>query len=55
MSLPSFWLALLILMAFVSYLGGIPIYTDPPDKYMGGAGALYLIPAAAVGFRGLGA
>ena len=30
LSLPSFWLALLILMAFVRYLGTIPIYTEVP-------------------------
>ena len=50
LSLPSFWLGLLILMAFVQYLGWIPIYTDKPaslwDELM-----LLAIPAAAVGFR----
>src|SRR6202022_1125566 len=30
LSLPSFWLGLLILMALVHYLGWIPIYTEPP-------------------------
>jgi len=50
LSLPSFWLALLILMAFVTYLGEIPIYTDPPDNLWDEL-LLYTIPAAAVGFR----
>ncbi len=50
LSLPSFWLGLLILMAFVHYLGWIPIYTEKPaslwDEFV-----LLSIPAAAVGFR----
>jgi peptide/nickel transport system permease protein len=50
LSLPSFWLGLLILMAFVSWLGWIPIYTAQPaslwDELL-----LLSIPAAAVGFR----
>ena len=50
LSLPSFWLGLLILMAFVHFTGWIPIYTTPPltlwDELL-----LYSIPAAAVGFR----
>ena len=50
LSLPSFWLGLLILMAFVSWLGTIPIYTDPPDNLWDEL-LLYSIPAAAVGFR----
>jgi len=50
LSLPSFWLALLILMFFVSYFGTIPIYTDPPDNLWDEL-LLYSIPAAAVGFR----
>jgi peptide/nickel transport system permease protein len=50
LSLPSFWLALLILMAFVTYLGEIPIYTDPPENLWDEL-MLYTIPAAAVGFR----
>ncbi|MDA0341884.1 MAG: ABC transporter permease [Proteobacteria bacterium] len=50
LSLPSFWLALLILMACVSYLGEIPIYTDKPET-LGEELALYLLPSAAVGFR----
>jgi peptide/nickel transport system permease protein len=50
LSLPSFWLALLILMAFVNYLGEIPIYTQPPENLWDEL-LLYTIPAAAVGFR----
>jgi peptide/nickel transport system permease protein len=50
LSLPSFWLALLILMFFVSYFGTIPIYTTPPDNLWDEL-VLYSIPAAAVGFR----
>jgi len=50
LSLPSFWLALLILMAFVHYFGWIPIYTNPPASLWEEL-ALYSIPAAAVGFR----
>ena len=50
LSLPSFWLALLILMACVSWFGSIPIYTDPPDNLWDEL-LLYSIPAAAVGFR----
>jgi peptide/nickel transport system permease protein len=50
LSLPSFWLGLLILMAFVAWFGTIPIYTDPPSGFWN-ALALYSVPAAAVGFR----
>jgi peptide/nickel transport system permease protein len=50
LSLPSFWLGLLILMAFVAYFGTIPIYTDPPTGFWN-ALWLYSVPAAAVGFR----
>lgn len=50
LSLPSFWLALLILMFCVTYFGSIPIYTDTPDTWWEELG-LYMIPAAAVGFR----
>jgi peptide/nickel transport system permease protein len=50
LSMPAFWLGLLILMAFVAHFGSIPIYTEPPksalDEWL-----LYSIPAAAVGFR----
>jgi peptide/nickel transport system permease protein len=50
LSLPSFWLGLLILMAFVNYFGWIPIYTEPP-KTVWQEFLLLSIPAAAVGFR----
>jgi peptide/nickel transport system permease protein len=50
LSLPSFWLALLILMACVTYFGDIPIYMDPPENLWDEL-LLYSIPAAAVGFR----
>ena len=50
LSLPSFWLALLILMACVTYFGDIPIYMDPPENLWDEL-LLYTIPAAAVGFR----
>jgi peptide/nickel transport system permease protein len=50
LSMPAFWLGLLILMAFVRYFGTIPIYTDPPVGFWN-ALWLYSVPAAAVGFR----
>jgi peptide/nickel transport system permease protein len=50
LSMPSFWIGLLILMAFVAWFGSIPIYTDPPTGFWN-ALWLYSVPAAAVGFR----
>ena len=50
LSMPSFWLGLLILTAFAAWFGTIPIYTAPPATFWE-ALALYSIPAAAVGFR----
>ncbi|MBL8675238.1 MAG: ABC transporter permease, partial [Rhodospirillales bacterium] len=50
LSLPSFWLGLLILMAFVRWFGDLPIYTKPPDTLWGEI-LLLSVPAAAVGFR----
>lgn len=50
LSLPSFWLALLILMFFVQYFGTIPIYSREPQPFWDEL-AMYAIPAAAVGFR----
>ena len=50
LSMPSFWLGLLILMAFAAWFGMIPIYTEPPKTVLD-ALLLYSIPAAAVGFR----
>ena len=39
LSLPSFWLGLLILMLFVHYFGWIPIYTNAAADAVGRAGA----------------
>jgi peptide/nickel transport system permease protein len=50
LSMPSFWLGLLILTASAAWFGTIPIYTAPPATFWE-ALALYSIPAAAVGFR----
>jgi len=50
LSLPAFWLGLLILMAFVRWFGTIPIYDRVPDSF-GQELMLFAIPAAAVGFR----
>ena len=50
LSLPSFWLGLLILLAFVQYTGWIPIYSDEPRGFWHELWLLS-IPAAAVGFR----
>jgi len=50
LSMPSFWLGLLILMAFVAYFDAIPIYTAPPETWWDEL-LLLSVPAAAVGFR----
>ncbi len=50
LSLPSFWLGLMILMVAVHYFGTIPIYTGEPMTFWEEI-RLYSIPAAAVGFR----
>jgi peptide/nickel transport system permease protein len=50
LSLPSFWLGLLILMAFVQFWGWIPIYSAAPATLWQEL-LLLSIPAAAVGFR----
>jgi len=50
LSLPAFWLGLLILMAFVRWFGTIPIYDRVPDGFWQEL-MLFAIPAAAVGFR----
>ncbi len=50
LSMPSFWLGLLILMTFVAYFGAIPIYTEPPATIWQEL-LLLSVPAAAVGFR----
>jgi len=50
LSLPSFWLGLLILTAFVAWAGYIPIYTSAPETWYDEL-ALLITPAIAVGFR----
>ncbi|MBN8921311.1 MAG: ABC transporter permease, partial [Rhizobiales bacterium] len=50
LSMPSFWLGLLILMACVQWFGWIPIYSATPSSVWEEL-LLYSIPAAAVGFR----
>jgi len=50
LSMPSFWLGLLTLMAFVKFFGTIPIYSSTPAGFWSALG-LYSVPAAAVGFR----
>lgn len=50
LSLPSFWLGLLILMASVSLFGTMPIY-NPNPKTWTEAIAIFVVPAMAVGFR----
>ena len=50
LSMPAFWLGLLILMGFVAYFGTIPIYTAQPTGFWN-AVVMYSVPAAAVGFR----
>ena len=50
LSMPSFWLGLLVLMAFVNWFGILPIYDKAPATW--GALALMLgVPAATVGLR----
>jgi len=50
LSLPSFWLGLLILMASVSLFGTMPIF-NPNPKTWTEAISIYAVPAMAVGFR----
>src|SRR5262249_14270700 len=50
LSMPSFWLGLLILTAFAAWFGYIPIYTQTPASFWESV-QIYSIPAAAVGFR----
>src|SRR5437899_5992395 len=50
LSLPSFWLGLLILMASVSLFGSMPIFNPNPATWTE-AFAIYCVPAMAVGFR----
>jgi peptide/nickel transport system permease protein len=50
LSLPSFWLGLLILMASVAMFGSIPIF-NPDPKTFGEMFSTYFLPSIAVGFR----
>jgi peptide/nickel transport system permease protein len=50
LSMPSFWLGLLVLMAFVNWFGILPIYDKSPATW-GAALLMYGVPAATVGFR----
>ena len=50
LSMPSFWLGLMILMAFVSLTGTLPIYSAAPKSFLDSL-IMYSVPAAAVGFR----
>src|SRR6185369_9034642 len=50
LSMPAFWLGLLILMGFVAEFGTIPIYSAAPKSFWDAA-LMYSVPAAAVGFR----
>src|SRR6266478_5623802 len=50
LSLPSFWLGLLILMASVSLFGSMPIFNPNPQSF-GDYFSTYILPSMAVGFR----
>jgi peptide/nickel transport system permease protein len=50
LSMPSFWLGLMILMAFVALTGTLPIYSAAPKSFLDSL-IMYGVPAAAVGFR----
>ncbi len=50
LSLPSFWLGLLVLMACVHWFGSIPIYDSDPHGFLKDVTMLGL-PAIVVGFR----
>src|SRR3984957_1999674 len=50
LSMPAFWLGLLILTAFAAWFGEIPIYTQAPKTFLETV-QLFAVPAAAVGFR----
>lgn len=50
LSMPSFWLGLLILMGAVAWFGDLPTYSDMPSGFWARA-ELLLLPAMAVGFR----
>jgi peptide/nickel transport system permease protein len=50
LSLPAFWLGLLVLMAAVNWFGQIPIYNADPHGFLDDVAMLGL-PAMVVGFR----
>ncbi len=50
LSMPAFWLGLLILMAFAAFTGSLPIYSAAPKSFLDSL-IMYSVPAAAVGFR----
>jgi len=50
LSMPNFWLGLLVLMGCVAYFGTIPIYSDAPQSFWA-AVVMYGVPAAVVGIR----
>jgi peptide/nickel transport system permease protein len=50
LSLPAFWLGLLVLMAAVNWFGEIPIYNSDPHGFLDDV-AMLALPALVVGFR----
>ncbi len=50
LSMPSFWLALLVMMGFVHWFGYVPMFSGAPAT-LGEGLVLYALPAAVVGFR----
>lgn len=50
LSMPAFWLGLLVLMAFVNWAGILPIYDENPKTWTAAA-LMYLVPAMTVGSR----
>jgi peptide/nickel transport system permease protein len=49
LSIPAFWLGLLVLMASVAWFHTIPIYSAIPQGFWG-ALTMYMVPSAVVGF-----
>ena len=50
LSMPSFWLGLVVLMGFAALTGTLPVYTEPPKTTLE-AFLLVAVPAMTVGFR----
>lgn len=50
LSIPSFWLGLMVLMAFSAMTGKLPVYTEAPTTWLD-AVLLVAVPAMTVGFR----